>query len=48
MKQRLRYKDWLHVYAKEQSAVTPRMAELIDDYKVIIICPYASGLLYII
>ena len=38
MKQRLRYRDWLHVYAKEQSAVTPRMAELIDDYKVIIIC----------
>ena len=38
MKQHLHYQDWIHVYAKEQSAVTPHMAELFDDYKVIIIC----------
>ena len=33
--QRLSYKSWLHVYAKDTSAITPRMARLIDLYKVI-------------
>jgi hypothetical protein len=33
-KQRLGYKKWLHVYAKEKSAITPRMASLIDIYNV--------------
>jgi hypothetical protein len=30
--QRLGYKSWLHVYAKEESVVTAGMAELIDAY----------------
>ena len=33
-KQRLTYKNWLHVYAKDTSAITPHMASLVDLYKV--------------
>lgn len=32
--QRLNYGHWLHVYAKEMSAITPRMAGLVDLYAV--------------
>ncbi|KAJ7633534.1 hypothetical protein DFH06DRAFT_1139867 [Mycena polygramma] len=30
--QRLKYIDWLHVYAKDRSRIPVRMAELVDDY----------------
>jgi hypothetical protein len=33
-KQWLTYKNWLHVYAKDTLAITPRMASLVDLYKV--------------
>lgn len=32
--QRLAYKDWLHVYGKARSRVTPRMNGLIHQYSV--------------
>ncbi|KAJ3506414.1 hypothetical protein NLJ89_g6883 [Agrocybe chaxingu] len=31
--QRLHYKDWLHVYGKEQTKLPPRAAQLVDLYK---------------
>ncbi|KAJ6517339.1 hypothetical protein C8R47DRAFT_1312853, partial [Mycena vitilis] len=30
--QRLKYIDWLHVYAKDRSRIPLRMAKLVDDY----------------
>ncbi|KAF8152979.1 hypothetical protein B0H34DRAFT_677203 [Crassisporium funariophilum] len=32
--QRLTYKDWLHVYAKDRVRTSPRLAILIDEYKL--------------
>lgn len=32
--QRLRYSYWLHVYAKDTTSVSKRMAVLIDEYQV--------------
>ncbi|KAJ6568160.1 hypothetical protein B0H10DRAFT_2355517, partial [Mycena sp. CBHHK59/15] len=31
-RQRLKYIDWLHVYAKDCSRIPVRMADLVDDY----------------
>ncbi|KAJ7892487.1 hypothetical protein B0H14DRAFT_2335320 [Mycena olivaceomarginata] len=32
VQQRMRYLDWLHVYAKDQTKLPARMAVLVDDY----------------
>ena len=32
--QRLRFQDWLRVYAKDRSSLSTRMATLVDQYKV--------------
>lgn len=32
--QRLKYKDWLHVYAKDVCRVPSRMSDLISQYQV--------------
>lgn len=32
--QRLKYKNWLHVYGKKNALLTSRMAQLLDEYKV--------------
>ncbi|KAJ7872465.1 hypothetical protein B0H14DRAFT_3860345 [Mycena olivaceomarginata] len=32
VQQRMRYLDWLHVYAKDQTKLPTRMAVLVDDY----------------
>lgn len=32
--QRLKYKNWLHVYAKSRTKLPPRAATLVDSYNV--------------
>jgi len=34
VKQRLGYKDWLHIYEKDLVLLSPRMAELHKKYEV--------------
>ncbi|KAK7021680.1 hypothetical protein R3P38DRAFT_3541418, partial [Favolaschia claudopus] len=41
--QRLRYADWLFVWAKERTSVSPRMASLVDEYHAVIDARAASG-----
>jgi hypothetical protein len=35
VQQRMRYLDWLNVYAKDQTKLPARMAVLVDDYTVL-------------
>jgi len=35
IQQRLGYKKWLHIYAKDRVTLTPRMAKLRDAYEVV-------------
>ena len=38
--QRLKYQDWLHVYAKDLTALSRRMGSLLSEYKV---CAFHSA-----
>lgn len=34
IEQRVRYKRWLYVYAKDKTSLPPRMAQILDTYEV--------------
>lgn len=40
--QRLKYADWLHVYAKDRTEIPRRMKTLLRDYNVCLFLNYSS------